>query len=523
MRSLATSAAAAAILAVTASDAQRVKHLVVLQMENRAFDHMLGYLSRQNPEIRGLTGQEFNYANPADPTSDKIYVSDDAAYVDPSPEHGLIDTANQIYGNSSLRASEPETMTGFVHNYAKATNASFAPNVMKCFNPSDVPVISTLATEFALIDAFYAAVPGPTFPNRLFTLSGTSYGSYDNSDIMSLTGYPQQSIFGALDSANVTWRVYAEEVSTALLFKDMRTLAALEKQKLLSEFQADCAAGDLPQFTFVDPAYFDFGSVRASDQHPAHDVLDGERFMKSVYESLRASPLWNETALVLVYDEHGGFYDSVTPPTEGVPSPDNHIANLPTGSLFPPNNTFAFNALGVRVPAIVISPWVPKGQVIHEPAAQYKPTSFSQYELSSIPATVHKMFNTHGFLTARDAWAATLNGIWEDSPLTEPRTDCPMTLPTPPTDSPAFVGRDRTGLNMPLSGLQRELLTLAHGVIDLTDDPEVMYQLDAANGLHTEYAASAWIRENLHPKLGSKSKNTSSKNVKEPVLLAATE
>lgn len=116
----------------------------------------------------------------------------------------------------------------------------------------------------------------------------------------------------------------------------------------------------------------------ANDQHPDHDVSAGDQLIKDVYEAVRSSPLWEKTALVITYDEHGGFYDHVPPPT-GVPNPD---------GLNSTDDPFDFTRLGVRVPTVVISPWVKQGTVVHA-----KPAGEGQYEHSSIISTVvHKLF-----------------------------------------------------------------------------------------------------------------------------------
>jgi phospholipase C len=145
-------------------------------------------------------------------------------------------------------------------------------------------------------------------------------------------------------------------------------------------------------------------------------VANGQRLVKEVYEALRAGPQWNQTLLIVTYDEHGGFYDHVATPTAGVPSPD--------GVRGPPPFFFKFDRLGVRVPTIMISPWIKKGTVVGRASG---PTDTSEYEHSSIPATIKKIFNlSSDFLTKRDAWAGTFEHIFTE--LDQPRTDCPGTL-----------------------------------------------------------------------------------------------
>ncbi|KAJ0439050.1 putative phosphoesterase, alkaline-phosphatase-like, core domain superfamily [Helianthus annuus] len=182
------------------------------------------------------------------------------------------------------------------------------------------------------------------------------------------------------------------------------------------DFKRHCKEGKLPNYVVVEQRYFDLKILPANDDHPSHDVSEGQKFVKEVYEALRSSPQWNEILFVVIYDEHGGFYDHVPTPTVGVPSPD--------GIVGPEPYNFQFDRLGVRVPAILISPWIEPGTVLHEPSGPF-PTS--QYEHSSIPATVKKIFNLKEFLTKRDEWAGTFEGVLT---RTTPRTDCPGILIT---------------------------------------------------------------------------------------------
>ncbi|KAM0889860.1 hypothetical protein ACQ4PT_027440 [Festuca glaucescens] len=167
-------------------------------------------------------------------------------------------------------------------------------------------------------------------------------------------------------------------------------------------------------------------------------------FIKEIYETLRASPQWNETLMIITYDEHGGFFDHVPTPVDGVPSPDDIVGSAPYN--------FMFNRLGVRVPTIMISPWIEKGTVVHGPNGS--PTPTSQYEHSSIPATVKKLFNLpQDFLTKRDAWAGTFEGVVQTR--TEPRTDCPEQL-----SMPVRIRQTEANEEAKLSSFQREIVQL---------------------------------------------------------------
>ena len=277
----------------------KIKHLIIMLMENHSFDNMLGWLKRNNTAINGLTGTEYNLANPAVPSSQKIYVTDQGAYRDPDPGHDVTSTAHGIYGTTSVSSAMEHnqssvTMGGFAQAYQHA-----GYSIMDCMSPQHVPVISTLAMEFALFDAFFAGMPGPTFPNRLFAMSATSHGFADNDAGQTILGWPQRSIFDSVNASNSSWRVYFEDVATPWLLNNARSEFALEQCRGMDAFAVDAAAGDLPAFTWLDPSYFDIPGANATDQHPNHDVAEGERRIKYVYDALRASPLWNESALVI--------------------------------------------------------------------------------------------------------------------------------------------------------------------------------------------------------------------------------
>jgi len=198
----------------------------------------------------------------------------------------------------------------------------------------------------------------------------------------------------------------------------------------MERFYTDVANGNLANYTFINPAETvnpskidtkSFGLM--NDQHPNHSVREGERLMKNVYEALRNSSVWNETLFIITYDEHGGFYDHVSPPQEDVPSPDEKDNYL----------GFDFKRLGLRVPMILISPWIEKGKLIHEPAPHQKPFPSSQFEHSSIISLISKIFGiTHKF-SVRTEWAATFDDLLLTR--TEPRTDCPLELPYIPPPS----------------------------------------------------------------------------------------
>jgi phospholipase C len=236
----------------------------------------------------------------------------------------------------------------------------------------------------------------------------------------------------------------------------MRRQPALSSFHSMHKFYEDAAKGDLPAYSWVEPRYYDTPRYPASDQHPDHDVSVGDQLIKDMYEALRGGPLWNKTAFIITYDEHGGFFDHVPPPAD-IPSPDGISST---------DDPFDFTRLGVRVPTLVISPWTSKGTVVHAP-----PSDQGQFDHTSLIATVlHKMFQpaagypSPDFLTQRDAWAATFEDLFTMESV--PRSDCPLTLPDVPSHRllfPDSLPPLEDSLSRLVTELQRELLAVAAG------------------------------------------------------------
>jgi len=358
----------------------KLQHIVVLMMENRSFDHMLGGLKAQDPRINGLTGNESN----PDTNGNPVQVQPLAEYqsqLDPDPNHHFPAVDLQIFGGdtSDGRAGN---MQGFVKSYfGERKDVKHSHKIMYYFPPEKLPVLTTLATNFAVFNSWHASIPGPTICNRAFAHYGTSFGQA-GMDVFYL-GKPWLSIYERL--------ILASPARTAKIYYYDQASSTIEVVNLLQhqpqlfatydQFLADCKKGNLPQYSFVEPNYTDHdgdnGEEVASDQHPDHDVQAGEVFIATVYNAIRENQdLWETTALLVVYDEHGGIYDHVVPPAC---MPDGFVAsgdNTQTGQ------EFRFDRLGIRVPAILISPWVPKGTVVDGRV----------FEHACIPNTVTKFF-----------------------------------------------------------------------------------------------------------------------------------
>ncbi len=381
---------------------EKVNHVVVLMLENRSFDHMLGYL----PGSWALSGDEFNRLNPDDLGSEKVFVNPNASYTGgPDPLHDFLSVRKQMFANADPAGQAPP-MNGFVLDNIQTEHGDVerGKQIMDCFAPQAVPALSALADEFCLCTHWFASVPGPTWPNRFFVHAATCDGDVGN-DIEH--PYEMKTIFESLGEQGFSWRVYFSDFPHCLSLR--RLWAHLDHFKDFEDFQEDARNGALANYTFIEPRYLDFLEWKATDQHPPHDVRQGEYFIAEVYETLRNSPLWEQCLLVVTYDEHGGFYDQVPPPGD-VPNPDGKR------SMNPP---FDFTRLGVRVPAVLVSPWIEKGTV-----------DGTIYEHSSVPATLKKLFGLPQFLTARDRSANTFERVLTRS---SPREDAPQTLPVPGT------------------------------------------------------------------------------------------
>jgi phospholipase C len=359
-----------------------LKHIVVLMMENRSFDHMLGGLMAEIPAIDGLKGDEWN----PDTTGARILVQPLADYqgqLDPDPDHHFPGVDLQIFGGQN-GPDRKANMQGFILDYyQQQKNIAQSHKILHYFPPAKLPVLTGLARQFCVFNGWFSSIPGPTICNRAFAHYGTSFGRV-GMDIF-YWKKPPLSIYERALLAGRTAKIYYYDGPSST----MEIVNLLKSQPKLfgtfDQFLDDCKSGELPDYSFVEPNYNDHegegGAEPASDQHPDHDVRQGERFMGSVYNAIFDNEqLWNSTALLIVYDEHGGIYDHVVPPPC---TPDGYIASAgDTGTGTP----FAFDRLGVRVPAVLVSPWVRKGTVIPGP---YQ-ASGRAFEHASIPATVMK-------------------------------------------------------------------------------------------------------------------------------------
>eukprot|EP00605_Chrysophyceae_sp_TOSAG23-4_P001706 GSChrysophyteH1.ASY1.ANO1.1875.1 assembled CDS len=433
----------------TASD--RIKHVVVLMEENRPFDHLFGWAGDELG-VDGLTGNEYNLVDPKDPNSEKVFVDNKAPFLnDCDPCHQTPCTTSKLHFVDGVA-----TMGGFV-SYQNSSAAKNYCNVMQGFPPSKVPILTALAKEYAIMDRFFASHPGPTWPNRMFALTGTSAGSTETSVwYHGIPGklYPQKTIYDQVEAAGLTWKQYFNDTPWELILE--KVAHSPHNLHPLDQFYKDAESGNLPAFSWINPrsGLNVTTGVGSNDQHPDHDLSAGEQYYKDIYESLRASPAWESTLFVITYDEHGGFYDHVVPPAKDIPPPGDGETSYP--------DHFAFDRLGVRVPTLLISPWIKKGTVLTHPPDKAKPAPNSEYELTSIIHSARNILGIDvGSLTDRDAWSATFDWVVEE--LEQPRKDCPEHLPEalapelPQNGQPLEAEQDKL-----LNDLQEDIATVLH-------------------------------------------------------------
>jgi phospholipase C len=323
-----------------------IQHVVLLMMENHSFDQMLGCFQEKYPELEGVDpgNPRFNL----DDKGNKIFQkATTEKQMNLDPIHEVDDVLKQIDDNNS----------GFVKDFvANYPNSSIEDrqNVMGYYPKGFLPALHTLADEFTICDHWFSSLPGPTWPNRFFALSGTSNGRvkmpsglFDPEFIPEVLNQKQKTIFDCLDEAKKSWRTYFYDFPISLVFSNQRELHHLKNYHKIDSFFKDVNGdhNNFPAFTFIEPKYL---GVDQNDDHPPHNTMKAQKLIADVYNAIRSNPkLWESTLLVITYDEHGGFYDHVHPPA--APAPDAHAEE------------YDFKKLGVRVPALLISPWVRKG------------------------------------------------------------------------------------------------------------------------------------------------------------------
>jgi phospholipase C len=413
-----------------------IEHVFVLMLENRSFDHMLGFSAITGVDIQGNPAT-IDGADPAtqknrDPTTNlDVAVGFPADFhlsgVDTGPGHEFENVVTQLCGAGvtyTPGAAYPDIFnSGFIADYVDE-NANTPPRIMNCFTRDQVPIMTRLAEEFAVCDRWFSSLPGPTFPNRFFAMAATS-GGLDGSpsDLETVISagfegfrFENGNIFDQLDQYCLPWRIYrGDDFPAAFLLSGMNLNELQGRLTGFDDFESEVNdTGFDKKFVWIEPKYgadkFDITGpgnyTCGNSMHPLDDVTRGEKLIKKVYEAIRNSPHWEKSLLIVTFDEHGGFYDHVTP-----------TAAVPPGDLFTQDyiqHQFRFDRYGPRVPTLVISPWIRKGVI-----------DKTEYDHTSVLATVERLFGMSN-LTERDKAANDLRHLLS---LATPRTDAPATLP----------------------------------------------------------------------------------------------
>ncbi|HEV3193517.1 MAG TPA: alkaline phosphatase family protein, partial [Polyangiaceae bacterium] len=371
---------------------QEIQHIVVLMLENRSFDHMLGYLKQAGmPEVNGLDGTESNPDSSGQEHA--VFEWGEAETV----FHPALDETGKILDPCHSKACVAEQLAdgnrGFITNFLSTRTdrqgkhvelpAEYRAFPMGHYGAKDLPAYDFLARNYCVCDAWHSSVPGDTWPNRLFALAGResdrgaetwlqriteefrhTVSFLRNAPIFDVPAFtrelddPQWRWYSqdpaTLRAADARYRDFADIKRQSFAFFDRQRLSLLED--VLEEgivapdsFLDDAARGRLRGVSWIDPNFIDLKVLHANsdDDHPPSDIRAGQELVLEVYDALRKSPDWDDTLLVIVYDEHGGFYDHVSPPR----------LEFDDGS--------GYATYGVRVPALIVGPRVPS-VVCHE-------------------------------------------------------------------------------------------------------------------------------------------------------------
>jgi phospholipase C len=439
----------------------KIQHFVVLMLENRSFDHMLGFLMEENPRIDGITR---NLYTNRDSSGEPHRTTDGAAYqgqLVADPGHDFDDVYFQLYNVPvGTPAGEPN-MEGFAQSYEQ--QGGNAQDIMRCFRPEQVPNIAALARQYAICNRWFSSVPGPTLPNRAFAHFGTSFGRLDMSPVYFAN---RPHIYGRLAAVGAQAKLYYYSPWSGTMGLTFLLTNQRQYFGLWGDFLDDCKKNQLPHYSFLEPAYRDNGEVIAADQHPDHNIQAGDNCVRQVYEAIRSNEdTWHSTVLLIVWDEHGGIFDHVSPPV--VEHLDGFTSTAPV---------FNFDRYGVRVPAIVVSPYVEGGKV-----------DDTLFEHASIPATATAQFIGDPHSNApygREQWANTLLPLLT---LTEPRDEMPNWAPEPVQLSPEEVS---SGTD-PVTNLHRDQVNEVHAVL-AQQAPELAALMDPS-AVQTEADATRFI------------------------------
>lgn len=449
---------------------EAIEHIVVLMLENRSLDNQLGWLysdqgnrpprnipTADPPTYDGLIPNTYyNLTDLEHPDqAEKIFATRGTEGTEsygpftvpnPDPNEGFRHMTRQIFGAEAPTQGIPPEMSGYVVDYqtAKGNSKPNANSIMQSYSPEQVGVISSLARHFAVSDRWFASTPTETLPNRGFVHAGTSLGRVNDfalsSGIESLFGivYNTPTVFGALQNAGISWGIYCDETIAGTI---PLSLTAIQMQELwhpslslgnihrFETFQQRAADGTLPTYSFLEPSWV----VEPNDQLPPNDVCAGEELIHRTWQAVSTGKNWQNTLLVVTYDENGGCYDHVPTPWGAVP---------PDEQSNPGDQEFDFRRFGVRIPTLLISPWVEAGTVFRSPG----PVPFDH---TSILATLfHRLGLERSCLPSRRlAVAPTFDEVLSRQAPRQEVPDIELTC-TSETDAEADLDRPAKDLHL---------------------------------------------------------------------------
>jgi phospholipase C len=467
---------------------ENIKHVVVLMFENRSFDHLFGDF----PNVNGLfdgngnfkddcynlpnpleppsSGNKQCFPSPVDPSAplkhDFTHDFGDGMMPDlfgpifkitgdapphPSNSGAIYNSGYTVKGLvgqiEPLPTTYPATNPGFYTTYN--TCAQQQQSVMSYFTNGTLQVLHALAQEFVLCDNWHCDMPGHTLPNRAFIHCGTTCGKDGTTggiDDMDGGMVNSTSIFDVINQQSgikqpPTWAMYAPDNAYGQPFHlDTKFLnPALQSTPgtPLSQFATDCTNETLPFYSFIMCWTANTDIYTDTSMHPNSMMQGGENMLAAVYNALRNSNSWKDTLLVVTFDENGGIYDHVFPPTTTPPDPKAGATPQHTtgccGNDWILNSSFDFSLLGLRVPALFISPWLANGI----DSTQYQNTSVLRFLIDMMNAN----YGTNAScLTSRDGSAPPLDSVFSQFGQSTMRTDCPDWMapyPTLPCNDPA--------------------------------------------------------------------------------------
>lgn len=379
-----------------------IEHVVVLMLENRSFDQVLGSLPASSTD-KAIDGVSPGISNKSGNGVDIPLHEITDPSVSPSPNHSYESVWAQIACGQ---------MSGFVTDYERVTGVGIgseaATQVMGYYvptaeTPGPAGYIQYLASEYAVSDRWFCSLPAETWPNRLFAHAATSGCHFANDIVL----YDMETIYDRLDAASTLpvagrrWAIYCDFVPQLACVErfGLKWLTTRHQRnsrfRSLQQFEDDCKQGSLPTYAFIEPRYFGPKHIlpKADDGHPPHDLGEADRLVKRTYLALRQSPAWEKTLLLITFDEHGGFYDHVAPPSAPAPEALGGRSFTPLASAVP-NPPFDFTMLGPRVPFVMVSSRALGG-------IRIRPNEGRYFDHTSILATVERLFGLPP-LTTRD-------------------------------------------------------------------------------------------------------------------------